>query len=246
MINIFCLQRCVLYKSFDYHCFYYRCTSHRFIESSYIRNPKFVITVNALPFGNSILVSVIHYRLSRHITTFNTDKSWWDDAASGKLCIVVAFIEPGSLQWYIIRFTSLMFPTVFANRETEFITWISNSVVVFWRGVGGEGAITFLRRNWGDCFAKLPPRWGCGWVISPIYMMTSSNGNIFRVTGHLCGEVTGEFPAQSQWRGALMFSLISAWTNMWTNNGNAGVLRRHRAHYVAIVMNPRFCIGLAV
>ena len=29
-------------------------------------------------------------------------------------------------------------------------------------------------------------------------MMTSSNGNIFRVTGHLCGNspVTGEFPAQ--------------------------------------------------
>ena len=26
--------------------------------------------------------------------------------------------------------------------------------------------------------------------------MTSSNGNIFRVTGHLCGEFTGEFPAQ--------------------------------------------------
>ena len=26
--------------------------------------------------------------------------------------------------------------------------------------------------------------------------MTSSNGNIFRVTGHLCGEFPGEFPAQ--------------------------------------------------
>ena len=26
--------------------------------------------------------------------------------------------------------------------------------------------------------------------------MASSNGNIFRVTGHLCGEFTGEFPAQ--------------------------------------------------
>ena len=26
--------------------------------------------------------------------------------------------------------------------------------------------------------------------------MTSSNGNIFRVTGHLCGEFTGEFPTQ--------------------------------------------------
>ena len=26
---------------------------------------------------------------------------------------------------------------------------------------------------------------------SAIVMMTSSNGNIFRVTGHLCGEFTG-------------------------------------------------------
>ena len=32
----------------------------------------------------------------------------------------------------------------------------------------------------------------------PFYMMTSSNGNIFRVTGPLCGEFTdlSEFPAQ--------------------------------------------------
>ena len=29
-----------------------------------------------------------------------------------------------------------------------------------------------------------------------MYMMTSANGNIFRVTGHLCGEFTSEFPAQ--------------------------------------------------
>ena len=27
-------------------------------------------------------------------------------------------------------------------------------------------------------------------------MMTSSYGNISRITGHLCGEFTGEFPAQ--------------------------------------------------
>ena len=35
-------------------------------------------------------------------------------------------------------------------------------------------------------------------VVFAFYMMTSSNGNIFRVTGHLCGEFTGpgEFPAQ--------------------------------------------------
>ena len=28
-------------------------------------------------------------------------------------------------------------------------------------------------------------------VICTEYMMTSSNGNIFHVTGHLCGELTG-------------------------------------------------------
>ena len=31
---------------------------------------------------------------------------------------------------------------------------------------------------------------------SPICMMTSSNGNIFHVTGPLCGKFTGEFPSQ--------------------------------------------------
>ena len=58
-----------------------------------------------------------------------------------------------------------------------------------------------------------------------IDVMTSSNGNIFRVTGHLC-----------QWRGALMFSLICAWINDWVNNREAGDLRRYLAHSDAIVM----------
>ena len=46
-------------------------------------------------------------------------------------------------------------------------------------------------------------------------MMTSPNGNIFRVTGHLCGKFTGccigDSPHKGQWRGALMCSLICAW-----------------------------------
>ena len=37
-------------------------------------------------------------------------------------------------------------------------------------------------------------------------------------------------PHKGQWRGALMFSLIWAWINVWVNNGEAGGLRRHRAH----------------
>ena len=41
-------------------------------------------------------------------------------------------------------------------------------------------------------------------------MMTSSNGNIFRVTGPLCGEFTAHSPHKGQGRGALLFSLICA------------------------------------
>ena len=43
-------------------------------------------------------------------------------------------------------------------------------------------------------------------------------------------------PHKGQQRGALMFSLICAWTNSWANNGDAGDLRRHRAHYDVIVI----------
>ena len=68
--------------------------------------------------------------------------------------------------------------------------------------------------------------------------MMSSNGNIFRVTGLLCGEFT---PVNSlhkgQWCGTLMFSFICSWINGWVNNRDAGDLRRHRAHYDVIVMN---------
>ena len=43
-------------------------------------------------------------------------------------------------------------------------------------------------------------------------------------------------PHKGQWRGALMFSLICAWTNDWVNNRYPGDLRRHRAHWDVTVM----------
>ena len=49
--------------------------------------------------------------------------------------------------------------------------------------------------------------------------------------------VTGEFPAQRPWRGALMFSLISARINGWVNTREAGDLRHHRALYDVSVIN---------
>ena len=73
-----------------------------------------------------------------------------------------------------------------------------------------------------------------------IHMMTSSNGNIFRVTGHLCGEFTGPrwIPhTKASDAELLMFSLICTRINGWVNNGEAGDLRRHRAHYDVTVMS---------
>ena len=47
-------------------------------------------------------------------------------------------------------------------------------------------------------------------------------------------------PHKGQWRRALRFPLICAWTNIWANNGNASELRRHRAHYdIAVMVNAR-------
>ena len=75
-------------------------------------------------------------------------------------------------------------------------------------------------------------------------MMTSLNGNNFRVTGPLCGEfpVPVNSPHKGQWRGALKFSLICVWINVWVNNREAGDLRHHRGHYdVTVMCKGRFC-----
>ena len=62
------------------------------------------------------------------------------------------------------------------------------------------------------------------WLQGPMNMMTSSNGNIFRVTGHLCVEFTCP-----RW-------IPHTQINGWVNNGEAGDLRRYRAHYDVTVM----------
>ena len=43
-------------------------------------------------------------------------------------------------------------------------------------------------------------------------------------------------PHKGQWRGALMFSLICAWTDGQSSNRDAGDLRRQRTHYDVIVV----------
>ena len=73
-------------------------------------------------------------------------------------------------------------------------------------------------------------------------IMTSSNGTVLCVTGEFTGHrwihrSPVNSPHKGQWHGALMFSLICAWLNLWVNNREAGDLRRNRAHYDVTVMN---------
>ena len=72
---------------------------------------------------------------------------------------------------------------------------------------------------------------------SSVTMMTSSNGNIFRVTGPLCGEFTGpgEFPTQRPvTRSFDVFFDLGL--NKRLSKHEAGDLRRYRSHYDVIVM----------
>ena len=48
--------------------------------------------------------------------------------------------------------------------------------------------------------------------------------------------VTGEFPAQRPVTRSFDVFFDLRWINGWVNNGEAGDLRRHRAHYGVIVM----------
>ena len=77
-------------------------------------------------------------------------------------------------------------------------------------------------------------------IIIFLNMMTSSNGNIFRVTGHSCGEFTGHrwIPCTKASDAELwcFLSLICTWINAWVNNSEGDDLRRQHAHYDVTVM----------
>ena len=70
-------------------------------------------------------------------------------------------------------------------------------------------------------------------------MMTSSNGNIFCVTGPLCGKFTGlRCISGTKASDVELWSVLlsTPWINGWVNNHEAGDFRRHRAQYDIIVM----------
>ena len=77
------------------------------------------------------------------------------------------------------------------------------------------------------------------WNMSSDGMMTSSNGNIFRVHSSLCRDFTGHWwiaPTEASDAELWFFSLICTLTNDWVNNRYASDLKRHSVHYDITVM----------
>ena len=87
------------------------------------------------------------------------------------------------------------------------------------------------------------------WQLHPLTMMTSPDGNIFRVTGSLCGEFTGHrwIPRTKASDAKLWSFLWSApWINGWVNNREAG---DHRARYdITVILHYicRVCLEKAI
>ena len=79
-----------------------------------------------------------------------------------------------------------------------------------------------------------------GWFRGTRVMMTSSNGNIFRVTGPMWGKLAGHrwIPHTKTSDAELWCFLRSEpWLNGCVNNREAGDLRRHGANYDVTIMN---------
>ena len=137
-------------------------------------------------------------------------------------------------------------PVIWSNsqRATNVEVWCLSLMLLYLSYKSKRQQSAYCVLNHGVC---------CKLRLSATALMTSSDGNIFRVTGPFW-PVTRSFdvffdlclrgihrssvnsPHKGQWRGALMFSFICAWINGWVNNRETGDLRRHRANYDVVVV----------
>ena len=120
--------------------------------------------------------------------------------------------------------------------------------------------VTVVDESGNTCLATQPgyKHWWEQWEITEIAhfdmevhvdytMMTSSNGNIFRFTGHLCGEFTVDrWIPRTKASDAELWCFLCAWINGWVNSGEAGDLRRHRARNdVTEIHRNRWALSMA-
>ena len=145
---------------------------------------------------------------------------YWSVLFSVYLCFAFCILD--ICKYMVIDMLSLSLSTQHCN---FFVNAVS---LLRWNGISWEPLLARCLEKNGQVV----------YHINAKSMMASSNWNIFLVTGPLWGESTGHrwIPPKGHWRGALMFSLICAWTNGWASNRCTGDLRRHHAHYNVTVM----------
>ena len=146
------------------------------------------------------------------------------------------------LDIYILPYTDNLTGVLYNNKYWLNVDWNMN---ILWRLIPSHPPLPNLSLpNYPTKFYIHDPQLSCRCTHGELYsvfcinMMTSSNRNIIRVTGHFCGIFTGHrlIPHTRPVTRALVFSLICAWINGWVKNRKAGDLRRHRAHYDVIAM----------
>ena len=136
-------------------------------------------------------------------------------------------------------------------------------------GSGDEGSlpnsfewgefIFFIKTHfyWGAPTSHIMEEHSSPTSIFPVFMMTSSKGNIFRVTGFCAGNspvtagnspVTGEFPSHRPVTRSFDVFFDLRLKNGWVNNKDVGDLRRHRSlwRHCNVVSNSDPVIQAAV
>ena len=115
------------------------------------------------------------------------------------------------------EFNSLRPSDAYMRSRRQTIIW-TNAGILLIGALGTNVKLKFVHFHWRKCFWKCrlekaailsrpqcvnahiqaPVKSDTSGLDNGFFMMTSSNGNIFRVTGPLCGEFTGpgEFPTQ--------------------------------------------------
>ena len=157
---------------------------------------------------------VFLYSFVTWLCFYQTRSAWSRDQGSNKNHSPAYNFAPTVTKFCVMwEGLSLLHDTKFSNCRCKIV---DSSVFPIWSLIHGS--------SWSGLIKA-----------EPDVIMTSSNGNIFRLTGPLCQSPVNS-PHKGQRRGDLMFSLICAWITCWVNNREAGDLRRHCAHYDITVM----------
>ena len=159
----------------------------------------------------------------------------------------VALIDADKLSTSLGRWkqTSLKFFTKCNFFQTNCL-WIScKPVGVTWK--------MLISHNYYDCVSALPRNYCYSvWVfydadhrvhVINFYPWWRHQMETFYALLAICAGNRWIPLTRGQWREALMFSLICAWTNGWVNNRDAGDLKRHCTNYDVTVM-VRYCYNV--